>query len=221
LDSIESSFKDISEAYCCLGTTIKRVGNDKQAFRHVDFDYPDSFASLVYKKFAEQSKEDDSTKQFFLVTAMGADSNSMFFYNQVKGDIEKACTNRQVDFQKFITENNSKTTSFSHIIKPGLLIGERVDDERFGEKIAQGLNNMIGWMLPKSVSGIAGEDVAKAMIQIAATTREKNQSLLKERDTLQSIGGLNRDQRLSNHVFAYSNAYLKDFADDYNKKFNL
>ena len=199
-----------------MGTTIKSVGNDKQKFRHVDFDYPDSFANMVYTSFS-QFNTSENVKQFFIVTSTGADSDSMFFYNQVKGDIEKSVSQKQLDFQQFIQSKSLNQSSYCHIIKPGLLIGERVNDERFGEKVAQGLNNLLSWAIPRSVSGIKGEEVAKAMIQIAATSRQQKLDLLKERDNHSSVGGVEKSTRFSNHVFAHGNAILKDYADDYDK----
>ncbi|KAF0974364.1 hypothetical protein FDP41_006396 [Naegleria fowleri] len=225
LNSIENVFDGMDEAYCCLGTTIKAVGNDKKKFRHVDYDYPEAFASLVYSKFANpsSSSSQNNVKQFFLVTAVGADSQSMFFYNQVKGDIEKACAKKQLDYVEWYKTNHSGSSSiiptYCHIIKPGLLIGERENEHRFGERIAQGLNNALDWMLPRSWSGIKGEDVAKAMIQIARVTRKQQQlDVLKERDTHNTIGDVSKEDRFEKHIFAHGNATLKDYAQDYDKQ---
>ena len=199
-----------------MGTTIKRVGNDKQKFRHVDFDYPDSFANLVYKSFTNAAQNtSENLKQFFLVTSTGADSSSMFFYNQVKGDIEKSVAQKQLDYQQFTQGKSLNQSSYCHIIKPGLLIGERENDERFGEKVAQNLNNLLSWALPRSVSGIKGEEVAKAMVQIAATTRQQKLDLLKERDSHSSVGGVDQATRFTNRIFAHGNANLKDYSDEY------
>ncbi|KAG2375370.1 hypothetical protein C9374_009993 [Naegleria lovaniensis] len=224
LNSIENVFDGVDEAYCCLGTTIKAVGNDKTKFRHVDYDYPESFASLVYSKFANNltSSSPNNIKQFFLVTAVGADSKSMFFYNQVKGDIERACAKKQLDFVESYKNNNSGSSSiptYCHIIKPGLLIGERENEQRFGERVAQNLNNALDWMLPRSWSGVKGEDVAKAMIQIAQVTRSQKQlDILKERDNHNTIGDVSKDDRFAKHIFAHGNATLKDYAQDYDKQ---
>jgi uncharacterized protein YbjT (DUF2867 family) len=64
--------------FCCLGTTIKTAGS-KENFEKVDH------AAIV--AFAKISKAQDA-KSFTLVSSMGANAQSMFFYNQVKGRTE-------------------------------------------------------------------------------------------------------------------------------------
>ncbi len=56
--------------FCTIGTTIKKAGS-KAAFRKVDFEYPQQFAS-----FATENK----VKQFLIVSSLGADLNSGNFY---------------------------------------------------------------------------------------------------------------------------------------------
>lgn len=97
--------------FCCLGTTIKTAGS-KQNFRKVDFD-----AVLDFAKIAEYHQ----AESFSLISAMGADDASLFFYNRVKGEIEKAISSLKI---KSI-----------FIYRPGLLIGER-KEKRTGEAIA-------------------------------------------------------------------------------------
>ena len=69
----------MNHIFCCLGTTIKTAGS-KEAFRFVDYELPIQFA-----QWAEKINADS----FSIVTAMGANSSSSIFYNQVKGEIEK------------------------------------------------------------------------------------------------------------------------------------
>jgi uncharacterized protein YbjT (DUF2867 family) len=64
--------------FCCLGTTIGTAGS-KENFEKVDH------AAIV--AFAKIAKSQDA-KSFTLVSAMGANPNSMFFYNRVKGRTE-------------------------------------------------------------------------------------------------------------------------------------
>ncbi len=60
--------------FCCLGTTIKAAGS-KENFEKVDHDAVVAFAKIA--------KAHDATSFTFL-SAMGANANSMFFYNRVK-----------------------------------------------------------------------------------------------------------------------------------------
>jgi uncharacterized protein YbjT (DUF2867 family) len=97
--------------FCCLGTTIKTAGS-KDNFEKVDH------AAIV--AFAKIAKSHDA-KTFTLVSAMGANANSMFFYNQVKGR----------------TENDVKVLGLRSLIifKPALLVGPR-QEFRLTEKLA-------------------------------------------------------------------------------------
>jgi uncharacterized protein YbjT (DUF2867 family) len=108
--SIESRIR--GELYfCCLGTTIKTAGS-KENFEKVDH------AAIV--AFAKVAKAHDA-KSFTLVSAMGANASSRFFYNQVKGR----------------TENDVKALGLHSLIifKPALLVGPR-KEFRLAERIA-------------------------------------------------------------------------------------
>ena len=98
---------------CALGTTMKKAGGDKQAFRAVDYD-------LVLKT-AEAAKA-AGVPNMVLVSAAGADARSKSFYMSVKGEAEEAVS--RVGFKRL------------DILHPGLLRGERVDDLRFAERAA-------------------------------------------------------------------------------------
>src|SRR5690606_3115147 len=71
---------EAADVFCCLGTTIKKAGS-QEAFRRVDHDYPLAAARLAAER---------GTGRFFVVTAIGADAKSRFFYNRVKGELEAA-----------------------------------------------------------------------------------------------------------------------------------
>lgn len=148
------NFDDLSEykdwmvgedVFCCLGTTRKKAGS-KVAFSKVDYTYVLEVAKLAAKNKANQ---------FLLVSAIGADTDSMFFYNQVKGEIENAVQN--LNYWSV------------HIFRPSLLLGNR-NEMRIGEKvamIASGLFNIVTNRLAPKYSAVHGEQVAKAMIAVA------------------------------------------------------
>lgn len=109
LPSIES--KTRADLYfCCLGTTIKAAGS-KENFEKVDH------AAIV--AFAKIARAHDA-KSFALVSAMGANANSMIFYNRVKGQ----------------TENDVRALGLRSLVifRPALLVGPRLEF-RLAERI--------------------------------------------------------------------------------------
>lgn len=99
-------------AFCCLGTTIAKAGN-QEAFFTVDHDFVMHFAAACRTAGVES---------FGFVSALGADANSSVFYNRVKGR----------------TENDLKKAGFQRlvIVRPSLLLGERREN-RPAERAAQ------------------------------------------------------------------------------------
>lgn len=144
MDEYESLFK-VDDVFCCLGTTMKKA-KTKSNFRKVDFYYPLNAATLAKKMGA---------KQFLLISAYGADKNSKFFYNQVKGRLEEAISELSI---------NS-----IHIIKPSLLVGKR-NEFRLAEQLGIWLRPIYSPLLLGKFANarpIDGDVVAKAMLKIA------------------------------------------------------
>lgn len=134
-----------THAFCCLGTTIKKAGS-REAFRKVDHDYVLNFAEAVKSL---------GCNNFNVVTAMGTNSSSLIFYNQVKYEVARA-----LEKMNFIRLN---------IIQPSLLLGER-GENRPGEEIAQKFFSVTKkmWVGPlKNIASIQGNQVAKAMVAIS------------------------------------------------------
>src|SRR5712692_209159 len=96
-----SELSEVDDAYCCLGTT-KRVAGSDEAFRKVDFDY-----ILAYARAAHRA----GAVRFLLVSALGANAQSRFFYTRVKGEVEAAVST--IGFQVV------------GIAQPSFLIGHR------------------------------------------------------------------------------------------------
>ncbi|MBD8500098.1 oxidoreductase [Paenibacillus arenosi] len=134
----------VDDVYCCLGTTIKKAGS-KEAFRKVDFEYP-----LALAKMAKQC----GASKYLMVTSIGADSNSAFFYNQVKGQVEN--------------EVNQLNLPSVHVFQPSLLLGSR-SESRPGESAAIMVSPLIKLIARGSWSKyrpIQGKEVAAAMYRI-------------------------------------------------------
>ncbi|MBC7588877.1 MAG: oxidoreductase, partial [Chitinophagaceae bacterium] len=134
------------DVFCCLGTTIKKAGS-KPAFEKVDYEYPLRIAKL---------QQQVGSKNFLVISAMGADASSMIFYSRVKGKLENEL--QQLGYRSL------------YILRPSLIVGDR-KEKRTGEKIGMILSAIINPILIgplkkyKSVSAMA---IAKAMMHFAS-----------------------------------------------------
>jgi len=97
---------------CALGTTWKKAGRDEAAFRSVDHD-------LVLAT-AEAAKR-AGVPNMVLISAAGADAHGKSVYFRVKGETENALS--RIGFKRL------------DILRPGLLRGERSNDQRIGERL--------------------------------------------------------------------------------------
>ena len=133
------------DLFCCLGTTLAKAGS-REAFQKVDYTYIYEIAKLGAA---------NKVNQFLLISSVGADPDSLFFYNQVKGKTELA-----VKKQKYWS---------IHIFQPSVLLGER-NENRWGEAIAgrigKVLDNISGGLLSK-YRPVEADVVAKAMVNAA------------------------------------------------------
>jgi len=142
LDEYKEHFKDVTDVYICLGTTISKAGS-QEAFEKVDIEY-----CLETAKLANNA----GVKNLSLITSMGADLESSNFYLRTKGIIENKIS--QLDFQSI------------SIHRPGLLIGARKEmrlAELIGQKIFPAFNILLLGDLSK-FRCIKAEILAKAMI---------------------------------------------------------
>ena len=138
----------VHDVFICLGTTIKKA-KTKEAFRKVDYDY--------VVEAGKMAKSAD-VENLLVISAMGADSSSKFFYSRVKGDMEE-------------TLKQLKLNSL-HIFRPSLLLGER-NELRIGEKISGKLSSIFKFLLIgplRPYRAIHAKTVATAM-SIAAQSR--------------------------------------------------
>ena len=132
-------------------TPPKKEAKTKEQFYKIDFTYPYEIAEIALSNGA---------KQFLLVSAMGANKQSMFFYNRVKGEIEEAI--------------NKLSYPAKLIFRPSLLLGKRKNN-RMGEEIAKKLMKSISFLMAgpfKKYRPIKARTVASGMVIVA----EKNLS---------------------------------------------
>lgn len=160
-DTLEE--KDIEfahELYCCLGTTIKKAGA-REAFEKVDFEYSLAIASLAKKQ---------GVPHMLVITAMGANEQSRFYYNRVKGKLENALI--ELGLQRL------------SIIRPSLLVGPR-EEFRLGEKVGEKLLKLANPLLIgplKRSRAIEASQVAKAMIVIALHGKKQSVTIYPSQD---------------------------------------
>jgi uncharacterized protein YbjT (DUF2867 family) len=136
----------VDAVVCTLGTTLARAGS-REAFRHVDFDYPLAVARLAHAHGA---------KTFALNSAMGADPRSRVFYSRVKGELEQALS--QVGFHALA------------LVRPGLIDGERTE-RRTGEALALAASRAMRPVLPRAWRPSRAGRIADALVEAALAPR--------------------------------------------------
>jgi len=135
-------------AFSTLGTTLKDAGS-KDAQWRVDHDYQLEFAKIA---------KANGVESFVLLSAFGADVNSSFFYNKMKGTLEENM--QKLNFPQLA------------VLHPGGI--DRPDSTRTGEKVmmkALKAFNAIG--IFKAYAPISTQRLAKAMIASYFKFKEK------------------------------------------------
>jgi uncharacterized protein YbjT (DUF2867 family) len=130
--------------FCCIGTTMKKVKGDKRRYREIDVDIPVDAA--IFGAAA-------GVKKYVLISALGANSKSSIFYNNIKGQAEDGVI--------------SSGIPSIHIFRPSLLTGPR-NEKRTGEGIAEKIMKIIDPFLKNSkYHSISTEILARAMKNVS------------------------------------------------------
>jgi len=130
---------DVDGLICCIGTTIKKAGS-QEAFREVDYVLP-----LMFAKAARMC----GATAMGLVTAIGASSDSRFYYAKTKGDLETDVM--AIGFPSLT------------IVRPSIIGGKR-DEFRFAESAVLRMSKILGPMLPKKLRISPAPNIATALI---------------------------------------------------------
>jgi uncharacterized protein YbjT (DUF2867 family) len=138
--SILNSVSGSEIVFVSIGTTMSKVNGDKQKYMSVDFDIIFNIAKACKQK---------NVRQLIYVSSLGANSNSSNFYLRLKGEIDEA-----------IAELNLNSTS---VFRPSVLLGKR-NESRPGEKILQFVMPLLDFIIPSDSKAIKAEDVAKSML---------------------------------------------------------
>lgn len=145
LEKVSAEKFEGADIYCTLGTTRKKAGSKAQ-FELVDYGYPMVLGRLAKRYGAER---------MLIVTAMGSDDKSMFFYSQVKGRLER-------DMQTLSLKN-------LHFFRPSLIIGNR-QEHRFGERAAAKLARLLPFLFRgplRKYKPNPARQIAEAMLMTA------------------------------------------------------
>lgn len=131
--------------FSILGTTIKTVKTKKNQYR-VDFTYQYEFAKAA---------SENGVSTYILISSMGANPKSFFFYSRMKGELEEAV--KKLNFKKLV------------ILRPSILDGNRTG-KRKGEKLALILSRLFTRVIfkkyrPTPVQVLASEMVSQSVDQ--------------------------------------------------------
>ena len=147
----EQDVSGYTHAFSCLGTTMKQAGS-KENFYNTDFVINAHFAELL----------ENMNTHYLLLSALGADSKSPFFYNRVKGELEY-----------YVKSLDLPCTS---ILRPSLLLGQRQEQRKL-EDAAQKLYQRFSHLVPDTFKykPVTASQVAHTMVEAGQTQTEKFQ----------------------------------------------
>ena len=138
-----NQYKDLVNGdilFSTLGTTRKVAGSQKEQYL-VDYTYQYEFAKMASK---------NKVNHYSLVSSVGANRKSWFFYPRIKGDLEESI--KRLNFNKI------------HIFQPPSLI-RQPDLIRNGEKISLQMLNILNKLgILRSFRPLSVRDLAIKMI---------------------------------------------------------
>ena len=144
--------------FSALGTTKKEAGGKKEQFR-VDYTYQYAFAKIASK---------NNVAHYSLVSSVGANKSSFFFYPKIKGALESS-----VKSLRFNT---------IHIFQPPSLI-RQPELIRIGEKYIIKLLQVINKLaLLKSFKPLLVKDLAKKIIDESLINKTKGVTIYQSQD---------------------------------------
>ena len=141
----------VDEIFIALGTTRKKTPDNK-IYYQIDHDYPVSAAKIA---------KENGAQSVLLISAVGANAQSSFFYPRTKGQTELDIIN--LNF------------AHTHIFRPSMIMGNRIE-HRPAEKIFQTLWKALNPLLHGKINkykGIEAEQIATAMINATQKPSEK------------------------------------------------
>ena len=143
-DDIKQQINEYDVVFCTLGTTKAHAGSAEQ-FRLIDYQYVMNIAQSI------NSTTGTHVKHFIYQSSQGANEHSTLLYPRTKGELER-------DLLKHTT------IKYLTILRPGLLLTNRINDNRVGERIAQYVYPIISSIFPSEYKSVDTRSVAARMI---------------------------------------------------------
>ncbi|MDU2941621.1 MAG: NAD(P)H-binding protein [Enterobacteriaceae bacterium] len=162
-DALAQVTTSVDIVFCCLGTTRREAGS-KEAFIHADY-------TLVVDTALTGQRL--GATHMLVVSAMGANASSPFFYNRVKGKMEEA----------LMAQHWPRLT----IARPSMLLGDREK-----HRVNESLLAPIFKLLPGNLKSINARDVARALLITALAEEEESVTILSS-SALREIAARNND----------------------------
>lgn len=162
-DALAQVTTPVDIVFCCLGTTRREAGS-KEAFIHADY-------TLVVDTALTGQRL--GATHMLVVSAMGANASSPFFYNRVKGKMEEA----------LMAQHWPRLT----IARPSMLLGDR-EKHRTNESLLAPIFKL----LPGNLKSINARDVARALLVTALAEEEESVTILSS-SALREIAARNND----------------------------
>lgn len=162
-DALAQVTTSVDIVFCCLGTTRREAGS-KEAFIHADY-------TLVVDTALTGQRL--GATHMLVVSAMGANASSPFFYNRVKGKMEEA----------LMAQHWPRLT----IARPSMLLGDR-EKHRTNESLLAPIFKL----LPGNLKSINARDVARALLVTALADEEESVTILSS-SALREIAARNND----------------------------
>lgn len=139
------------EVFCCIGSTQKKTPN-KEVYKKVDVGIPTQASGLA---------KENQINTFIMITALGADLESRFFYNQIKGRAEANVLQQEIEH--------------TYILRPSLISGKRKEKRPF-EFLWKQIMKIANFMMLgplKKYRSISALTIAKAMLVLANSQSNK------------------------------------------------
>lgn len=131
--------------FCCVGSTKRKTPN-KKTYKQVDYGIPVTAAKLC---------KENGIETFEVISALGANANSKFFYNRIKGEMERDILQEKIPN--------------TYIFRPSLIGGEREEKRQFEFlwKQVMKTTNFLMFGPMKKFRSIHPETIVKAMMYVA------------------------------------------------------
>lgn len=155
-----------NQAFCCIGTTIKKAGS-KEVFFKIDHDLVINLAKASFK---------NGIPVFSVISSIGANAKTGNFYLNTKG----------------LMEENLKSIGFKNlnILRPSMLLGLRSESRKL-EEAGKVLMKALGFLLIgklEKYKPVHAETVARTMIKSA--NNNNNVTVILESNNIQQLGNI-------------------------------